>query len=91
MRSVVTLAVALTVPAALPGRDLMLVAAFAVILVNVIAQRASLGWLIGRVRLVDTDPPPPMEMPEAEATITRAKLATVEAHAYADDGTLLHP
>ena len=47
MRGVVTLAVALALPEEMPGRDLMLVAAFAVILVTVILQGSSLGRLIG--------------------------------------------
>ena len=38
MRGVVTLAVALTLPQAMPGRDLMLVTAFAVTLVTVVVQ-----------------------------------------------------
>jgi CPA1 family monovalent cation:H+ antiporter len=46
MRGVVTLAVALSVPAAVPGRDLMLVTAFAVIAVTVLVQATTLGWLI---------------------------------------------
>jgi Na+/H+ antiporter len=91
MRGVVTLAVALTLPAQMPGRDLMLVCAFAVILVTVIAQGASLGWLIRRVRPVDEDPPPPMDLPASEAAVARAKVAAAELHAYAPDGTLVHP
>lgn len=91
MRGVVTLAVALTLPDAMPGRDLMLVAAFAVILVTVIVQGASLGWLIRRVRPADEDPPAPMGLPASEAAVARAKVAAVEIHAYAPDGTLVHP
>src|SRR3712207_954742 len=49
MRGVVTLAVALSLPDAMPGRDLMLVTAFAVILVTVLVQGTSLGLAtIGR-------------------------------------------
>lgn len=46
MRGVVTLAVALSLPETMPGRDLMLVAAFAVILVTVILQGMTLGLVI---------------------------------------------
>ncbi len=42
MRGVVTLAVALSVPADLPGRDFLLVAAFAVILITVLVQGTTL-------------------------------------------------
>ncbi|GAA4008039.1 Na+/H+ antiporter [Sphingomonas humi] len=91
MRGVVTLAVALTLPAAMPGRDLMLITAFAAILMTVIVQGGSLGWLIGRLRPVDGDPPPRMSLPETEAAIAKAKLRAVEAHAYDADGQLIHP
>jgi monovalent cation/hydrogen antiporter len=91
MRGVVTLAVALTLPQAMPGRDLMLVAAFAAILVTVVVQGASLGWLIGRLSPTDDDPPARMDLPASEAAVARAKLAEVETHAYAPDGTLVHP
>jgi CPA1 family monovalent cation:H+ antiporter len=91
MRGVVTLAVALTLPAAMPGRDLMLIAAFAVILVTVVIQGASLGWLIRRVRPADEDPPAPLDLPASEAAVARAKVAAAERHAYDGDGTLVHP
>jgi CPA1 family monovalent cation:H+ antiporter len=91
MRGVVTLAVALTLPAQMPGRDLMLVAAFAVILVTVVVQGGSLGWLIRRVEPQDQDPPAPMDLAASEAAVARAKLAAAEIHAFAPDGTLIHP
>jgi len=91
MRGVVTLAVALTLPGAMPGRDLMLVTAFAVIFATVVIQGTSLGWLIRRVRPVDADPPAKMSLPASEAAIARARAAAVEANAYAEDGTLIHP
>lgn len=91
MRGVVTLAVALTLPGAMPGRDLMLVAASAVILLTVIVQGGTLGLLILRVGLVDRDPPAPMPLPEAEAAVARAKMAAAERVAHGPDGTLDHP
>jgi CPA1 family monovalent cation:H+ antiporter len=91
MRGVVTLAVALTLPASMPGRDLMLVTAFAVIFVTVVAQGTSLGWLIRRVRPVDEDPPAKMSLAQSEAAIAGARNQAVEAHAHAPDGTLIHP
>ncbi|MEO7177420.1 MAG: Na+/H+ antiporter [Allosphingosinicella sp.] len=91
MRGVVTIAVALTLPARMPGRDLMLVSAFAIILVTVIAQGSSLGWLIRRLGPADEDPPAPMDLPASEAAVARAKLAAAERHAFGPDGALLHP
>jgi monovalent cation/hydrogen antiporter len=83
--------VALTLPASMPGRDLMLVTAFAVIFATVVAQGTSLGWLIRRVRPVDEDPPAKMSLAQSEAAIASARNKAVEAHAYAPDGTLIHP
>ena len=91
MRGVVTLAIALTLPEAMPGRDLMLVTAFAVILFTVVVQGTLLGWLIEVVRPVDTDPPAPVGLAAAEAIVARAMLATAEQRAYAPDGRLIHP
>jgi len=92
MRGVVTLAVALSVPAAFPGRDFILVAAFAVILVTVLVQGATLGWVIDRVGL---DEPiserPRVSMSGAEADMSQAQLAVVERAAYDADGALIHP
>jgi len=91
MRGVVTLAVALSLPASMPGRDLMLVTAFAVIFATVVVQGTSLGWLIRKVGPEDRDPPAKMTMAETEAAIAGARNAAVEANAYAEDGTLIHP
>jgi Na+/H+ antiporter len=91
MRGVVTLAVPLTLPVDMPGRDLMLICAFAVIFVTVVAQGSSLGMLIRAVNPVDTDPPAKMAMPAAEAAMARARLAVIERLAYDENGTLIHP
>ena len=91
MRGVVTLAVALTVPETMPGRDLMLVAAFAAILVTVLFQGMTLGMVIRAVRLPDRDMRPPLVLAEAEAAVAGAQLAAVRSQAYAADGTLTHP
>jgi CPA1 family monovalent cation:H+ antiporter len=92
MRGVVTLAVALSVPANLPGRDFMLVTAFAVILVTVLFQGTTLGVVIRRLR-----PPEagarvaPLNMSQAEAAMAQAQAKFVETRAYAPDGTVIHP
>ncbi|WP_231639004.1 Na+/H+ antiporter [Sphingomonas profundi] len=92
MRGVVTLAVALTLPAAMPGRDLMLVTAFAAILVTVLVQGTTLGLVI---RLVapreDAAARPTLDLIEAERAMLRAQYEAVERVAYAADGSLLHP
>ena len=92
MRGVVTLAVALSVPADLPGRDFILVAAFAVILVTVLLQGTTLGVVIRRLR-----PPEagahvaPLSMSQAEAAMSQAMAKLVETRAYAQDGSVIHP
>ena len=91
MRGVVTLAVPLTLPATMPGRDLMLICAFAAIFATVVVQGSSLGWLIRRIRPVDTDPPAKMAMAAAEGAMARARMTVIEAGAYDADGTLVHP
>ena len=82
---------ALALPEAMPGRDLMLVAAFAVILVTVILQGSSLGRLIAWIGPRDEDPPAKIDLAGAEAAMARAKAAAMEVHAFGPDGTLLHP
>jgi monovalent cation/hydrogen antiporter len=90
MRGVVTLAVPLSLPANMPGRDLMLICAFAVIFVTVVLQGSSLGWLIRLVKPVDKDPAAELDMPATEAAIARARTECVRILAYAN-GELIHP
>ncbi|RUO98944.1 Na+/H+ antiporter [Hyphomicrobium sp.] len=91
MRGVVTLAVALTLPDAIPGRDFMLVTAFAVILVTVVLQGTTLGALIQLLGLVDHEPPPKLTSSQAEASMMEAQRKAVEERAYDDGGQLIHP
>ncbi|HUA89569.1 MAG TPA: Na+/H+ antiporter [Steroidobacteraceae bacterium] len=91
MRGVVTLAIALTLPVDMPGRDLMLICSFAVIFVTVLVQGGTLGLLIRAVRPADTEPPAQVSMAGAEVAMTRARNRVIEKMAYAEDGTLLHP
>ena len=92
MRGVVTLAVALSVPESVPGRDLMLVTAFAVILATVLIQGMTLGWVIRRAGLrEDQGARPPLDLYAAEAAMLKAQFAAVEREAYGPDGTLHHP
>ncbi|WP_443969971.1 Na+/H+ antiporter [Sphingobium sp. CR28] len=92
MRGVVTLAVALSVPAAVPGRDFMLVCAFAVILATVLVQGMSLGWVIRWANLPGAaGGDAPMTMSEAEAAMAQAQLDHVASRAYDEAGELIHP
>jgi CPA1 family monovalent cation:H+ antiporter len=92
MRGVVTLAVALSVPADFPGRDFMLVAAFGVILGTVLVQGMTLGSLIRWAGLSEPGHEQPrLSMSEAEATMAQAQVKRVEILAYDVDGTLIHP
>ena len=91
MRGVVTLAVALTLPPQMPGRDFMLVTAFAVIFATVVIQGTSLGRVINWVKPVDEEPPAPLDLPSGEAAVARARHAEIERNAYDSDGTLQHP
>ena len=92
MRGVVTLAVALSVPAGFPGRDFILVTAFAVIFATVLVQGTTLGALIRLVKLSEPDSERArLTMSEAEAAMTKAQAGIVERHAYDGDGTLIHP
>jgi Na+/H+ antiporter len=92
MRGVVTLAVALTLPATLPGRDFMLVAAFAVILVTVLLQGTTLGALIRMLGIVEDEPSEAnLSASEAELAMIKAQKKAVEKLAYDNDGKLIHP
>ena len=92
MRGVVTLAVALSLPETMPGRDLMLVTAFVVILVTVLVQGTTLGLVIRRAGLKEDDGArPPLDLFAAEAAMLNAQFASVERDAYGPDGSLRHP
>ncbi|SFR81857.1 Na+/H+ antiporter [Sphingomonas jatrophae] len=92
MRGVVTLAVALSLPAEMPQRDLMLVTAFAVIAVTVLLQGTSLGLLIRLAQPPEDDrAAPPLDLHAAENAMFKAQFVAVEKHAYDADGKLIHP
>lgn len=92
MRGVVTLAVALTLPETMPGRDFMLVTAFAIILVTVVFQGMTLGVVIRLMGIQDQrEAKPPLSLSHAEAAIVRVQLQVVEKMAYDGEGRLVHP
>ena len=93
MRGVVTLAAALALPVDFPGRDPILVAAFAVILFTVLSQGTTLGPLIRRLRL-----DPHQSLPEghldaamARVVMNQAGLAALERLVSPGSGALQHP
>jgi monovalent cation/hydrogen antiporter len=92
MRGVVTLAVALSVPADFPGRDFMLVTAFAVILGTVLIQGTTLGAVIRWAGLSEAEADRArLTMSQAEAAMARAQATLIEQRAYDADGKLIHP
>lgn len=93
MRGVVTLMAALSLPASLPGRNLVLVSAFAVILVTVLVQGSTLGPLIALLGLSGEREASERKRSEARARarIADAQLHAIEATSRQDDGGQLHP
>ena len=93
MRGVVTLAAALSLPLSLPGRDLVLVSAFAVILVTVLLQGTTLGPLIRALGLSGANEMRTRGDSEARAraSIAEAQRRAVAAISRQDDGSELHP
>ncbi len=92
MRGVVTLAVALSVPETMPGRDFLLVAAFAVILVTVLIQGTTLGAVIRWMRPRESAAHAArLGMSQAEAAMACKQLEAVERRAHDQEGKLIHP
>ena len=93
MRGVVSLAASLALPAAMPGRDFILVATFAVILVTVLGQGATLAPLIRLLQLEHFPLGEAKTLPEAaaRAAMAKAQLKAVEEQGIAPDGAERHP
>ncbi|PPQ38012.1 Na+/H+ antiporter [Rhodopila globiformis] len=93
MRGVVSLAAALALPERFPGRDFIIAATFAVILVTVLLQGATLAPLIRLLRLERFDGPgtAPIGESAARARLARAQLAAIERVSAAEDGSQRHP
>ncbi len=90
MRGVVTLAVALSIPEGFPGRDFILVTAFAVILGTVLVQGMTLGRVIAWAKLQEPEAAR-LTMSAAEAQMALVQVKVIEAGAYDDEGALIHP
>ena len=82
MRGVVSLAAALALPEAFPGRDFIVATTFAVILVTVLVQGATLAPLIRILRLGSFSLASDTTLAEAEAgaRVAAAQFAEVERH-----------
>jgi CPA1 family monovalent cation:H+ antiporter len=92
MRGVVTLAVALSIPEGFPGRDFILVTAFAVILGTVLIQGMTLGRVIAWAELREPETEAArLTMSEAEAAMAQVQFGIIEKHAYDGEGNLIHP
>lgn len=93
MRGVVTLAIALALPEAMPGRDLILVAAFAVILVTVLGQGATIGPLIRLLDVRRSQEGGAARLTEAQAwsRLEHVQLEAIRPLVFDADGELLHP
>lgn len=94
MRGVVSLAAALALPQGFPGRDFILATTFAVILVTVLVQGATLGPLIRALGLGGFSTRTSANMlreDQARAQMVAAQLAEVERRSIRDDNTHRHP
>jgi CPA1 family monovalent cation:H+ antiporter len=93
MRGVVTLAAALALPVDFPGRDAILVAAFAVILFTVLIQGTTLGPLIRTLRLDPNQSLPDghLDAAMARVVVSEAGLAALERLVAPGSGALQHP
>lgn len=76
MRGIVTLAAGLALPEGFPFRDLILLTAFSVVLVTLVAQGLTLRWLLDRLRLED-DGSVEREVELARVETARAALAVL--------------
>ena len=89
MRGVVSLAIALALPDNFPGRDLILVATFAVILVTVLVQGTTLAPLIRLLRLERFSlgrGGDPLSVEAARVRIAQAQLEAVQQASSSPDG-----
>lgn len=98
MRGVVSLAIALSLPETLPGRDFILLTTFVVILVTVLGQGSTLGPLIRAMQLPSSNPGvgsgmgvPMLNEIDARLRVADVQLATVRTLAYDEAGVLRHP
>ncbi|MCE2563226.1 sodium:proton antiporter [Komagataeibacter sp. FNDCF1] len=92
MRGVVSLAIVLALPAGMPERDVMQIATFVVILVTVLGQGTTIGWVIhmtggerGRGQHHHH-----LSVSQARALIAHAQEHAMRQQAYDPQGQLVH-
>ena len=93
MRGVVSLAIALSLPESLPGREFILLTTFVVILVTVLLQGSTLAPLIRALGLRAASDAEASTISEIEARVlvAEAQLAAVRPLAHDAAGVLQHP
>jgi len=93
MRGVVTLAGALSLPMQMPGRDIILVSAFSVIIVTVLLQGVTLGPLVKILKVANPEEKRLAANNEALAwkRVASAQYLAVKQMARSKDGSLAHP
>ena len=93
MRGVVSLAVALSLPAGFPGRDVVLTITFAVVRLSILLQATTLGSLIDWLRLGGSGPETRSTLDEAaaRALVAQAALDALRSHSLRPDGSHRHP
>jgi Na+/H+ antiporter len=87
MRGVVSLAAALALPAAFPGRDIIVFLAFCAIFATLVVQGTTLGWVIRRLRLHEAEPDSTLDSDtaQARAELAEASLEAVREHLEDDE------
>jgi CPA1 family monovalent cation:H+ antiporter len=79
MRGLVTIATALALPAGFPGRDLVVLTAFAVVLGTLVVQGLTIQWLIRLLRL-PADRSVEAEVSRARAILLRTAAGTLDSN-----------
>ncbi|XJJ08926.1 cation:proton antiporter [Komagataeibacter diospyri] len=93
MRGVVSLAIVLALPAEMPNRDIMQIATFVVILVTVLGQGTTIGWVIrmtGEERGQSRGQRHHLSVSQARALIARSQEHAMRQLAFAPDGQIVH-
>ena len=93
LRGVVSLAAALSLPEEFPGRDFIITATFAVILVTVIVQGSTLAPLVKFLSGEGFTPLSTSKLSEheARARVAQAQFEAIEKLSLNDDGSQKHP
>jgi CPA1 family monovalent cation:H+ antiporter len=93
MRGVVTLTAALSLPDNFPGKDVVLVAAFTVIVVTVLLQGSTLGPVASLLKFINPEEAKRMKDNEADAwrRVAEVQYRAIQSLAVGNDGVVHHP